>query len=264
MAEGTRIELGHAMITMVEPHKGPLAEYNRWYERDHAYSGVMVGPWAFSFSRWVATRDLKPLRYPADGPIAQPVELGSFIALYFLLAGKVDEWWAWSGPATVALGAEGRMNPDRDHISTALYDFVGAVGRGPRPVPPELANDHRYDGLVAVWTDRNPDTTIEELAAWCRDELHPSVVTDDGPVGQVLTFATRDFPGMPAGVPPTPGKGDRLLHIYLLDEDPRASWSERFAGLGERVAAAGLGTVALAAPFIPTVPGTDTYLDQLW
>ena len=31
----------------------------------------------------------------------------------------------------------------------------------------------------------------------------------------------------------------------------------------ERVRAGGLGTVVFAAPFIPTLPGTDTYVDQL-
>ena len=43
---GTQIELGHAMVTMIEPTNDPaaLAEYNRWYEFDHSYSGVMIGP----------------------------------------------------------------------------------------------------------------------------------------------------------------------------------------------------------------------------
>jgi hypothetical protein len=40
-------------------------------------------------------------------------------------------------------------------------------------------------------------------------------------------------------------------------------WEEHFAGLGEEIAAAGLGRVELVAPFVPTVPGTDTYVDQL-
>ena len=55
---GTQNELGHAMVTMIEPTRDPaeLAEYNRWYEFDHSYSGVMIGPGAFSFRRWVATR----------------------------------------------------------------------------------------------------------------------------------------------------------------------------------------------------------------
>ncbi|MEY2643042.1 MAG: hypothetical protein RLZZ368_1689, partial [Actinomycetota bacterium] len=37
------IELGTLLFTMVEPHKGYEVEYNRWYERDHFYGGVLVG-----------------------------------------------------------------------------------------------------------------------------------------------------------------------------------------------------------------------------
>ena len=53
--EGTHIDLGSALVTFVEPTRDPhdLAEYNRWYEHDHAYSGVMAGPGAFSFGRFV-------------------------------------------------------------------------------------------------------------------------------------------------------------------------------------------------------------------
>ena len=62
MADGTHVDLGQAMITMVEPTSDPdrLREYNRWYEHDHCYSGVMVGPWAFSYGRFVATRRFLP------------------------------------------------------------------------------------------------------------------------------------------------------------------------------------------------------------
>jgi hypothetical protein len=31
-----------------------------------------------------------------------------------------------------------------------------------------------------------------------------------------------------------------------------------------RLEESGLGTVAAALPFIPTIPGTDTYTDMLW
>jgi hypothetical protein len=31
-----------------------------------------------------------------------------------------------------------------------------------------------------------------------------------------------------------------------------------------RLEAAGKGTVVAALPFIPTIPGTDTYTDKLW
>ena len=38
------------------------------------------------------------------------------------------------------------MNGDRDHVSTAIYKYLGGTGRGADPVPPEIALDHPYRG----------------------------------------------------------------------------------------------------------------------
>ncbi|MCU1504791.1 MAG: hypothetical protein JWM12_4145 [Ilumatobacteraceae bacterium] len=54
----------------------------------------------------------------------------------------------------------------------------------------------------------------------------------------------------------------RLTMLWLTDDDPADVWSE-FSGVGDRVAATGLGRVELIAPFIPTLPGTGRYVDQL-
>jgi hypothetical protein len=263
MTDGTRIELGHAMITMVEPTTDPerLREYNRWYEHDHAYSGVMVGPWAFSYGRFVATRPLKDLRYPAKSTVSDPVDQGSFIAFYFYLAGRADEHFAWSFPQTQWLGEQGRMNTDRAHVSTSLYDFRGSVNRPDWPVPAEISLDHRYAGLVAAWVDRAPDADIGDLEQSLLRDVLPAMCSDGSPVAQALVFAPRDFPGVPnSGV----AVGEKVLVAMFVQGDPRASWSAHFTGFGDAVAATGKGTVGLVAPFIPVVPGTETYLDQLW
>src|SRR6478752_496182 len=63
------VRLGGALVTIVEPHKGHEVAYNRWYERDHFYAGCMIGAWNISGQRFVATKDLKDLRYPADSPV---------------------------------------------------------------------------------------------------------------------------------------------------------------------------------------------------
>ncbi len=51
--------------------------------------------------------------------------------------------------------------------------------------------------------------------------------------------------------------------MCFVDTDPRECW-DVFTGLGDAVQRGGLGEVSYAAPFIPTIPGTDTYTDQLW
>ncbi len=264
----TQIELGHAMVTMVEPHRDTLREYNTWYEHDHCYSGVMCGPGAFSFRRFVATKALKALRYPADGPIADPVTLGSFIALYWIERDKIDDLFAWSYAEMPALIEQGRMHPGRDHVSTACYDRLG--GSAPS-VPIEIALDHPYTGLVCTWTDVADGVATADLSAWFAAECFPAVVGagsgrggTGGPVGQVVELVVRDFPGTPSGVPSAPGVGTRLLHTWMLTVEPDACWASHFAGLGASITSSGLGRLALAAPFVPTVPGTDRYLDQLW
>jgi hypothetical protein len=53
------IGVGHAFITMVEPHKNHERDYNRWHEDDRIFSGASYLPWLFSGRRWIATYDLR-------------------------------------------------------------------------------------------------------------------------------------------------------------------------------------------------------------
>jgi len=263
MTDGTHIDLGSAMITMVEPTDNPerLHEYNRWYEHDHCYSGVMIGPWAFSYGRFVATRALKDLRFPPASTVSNPVDQGSFIAFYWYLADKVDEHFAWSFPATQQLAAEGRMNGERTHISTSLYDFRGSVNRPDWPVPAEVSLDHRYPGVVCLWIDRAEAGSSDALVAWLTGDFLPRVFSEPSTLAQALVFSPRDFPNIPnSGV----GVDQKVLVALFVQGDPRDIWESHIAPMADSVAAAGYGTIGLAAPFIAVVPGTDTYLDQLW
>jgi hypothetical protein len=59
------------------------------------------------------------------------------------------------------------------------------------------------------------------------------------------------------------GQDRRSTHLYFLDEDPRDCF-DLFATHQQALADSGLGEVSYVAPFVPTIPGTDTYCDQLW
>jgi hypothetical protein len=255
------IELGHSMITFVEPHREHVREYNRWYEHDHAYAAVTAAPGCFAYRRFVATRRLKALRYPADSAVAEPVDKGSYVALFWFEKDRVGEVFDYSFGLSPALAAAGRMNGDRDHVSTAVYDFLGWTGRGPSAVPPEIALDHPWPGMVAVWVRPKPGTTVADLASWCREKLDGDIASGSGPVGAVLDFAQTTFPD---GRPPLTGRVEELVRCYFLDTDPAAAWDDVFAPLGDAVDTGGLGRVELVAPFIPTIPGTDRYQDELW
>jgi len=254
------IMLGSMLFTLVEPHREHVVAYNRWYERDHFYAGCLVGPGILAGARWVATRELKKLRYPAESPISPDPRTGSYLATYFIEASMSREWGTWAAEEVHRLHENDRMFPHRDHIHTQMYVYRGGVFREPDGVPPELALDHRFQGLVPVFVDANDGVERKELARW----LSEDVDLTDSPAAMCLSWTPIPVPGAaPADVPKTGDPKGRVLQLWFLDTEPSEAWDEHFAGLGERVAAGGLGRVSWAGPFIPTVPGTDTYTDQL-
>ena len=94
------VHVGSMLYTLVDPNPGFEVAYNRWYERDHLYSGCMVGPWLFANRRWVATKPLKDLRFPTDVAddvaVADPITRGSYLATYFIHKGHEAEHFAWA------------------------------------------------------------------------------------------------------------------------------------------------------------------------
>ena len=149
------------------------------------------------------------------------------------------------------------MFSERDHVHTALYEFAWASGRDPDGVPPELALDHRYRGLVAMLVEG-------DAGDWYRSELLPAVVPGL-PVDQVVAFTPLPLlADAPTDVGRQDAEDERLLLLWFLDADAAEVWGEGFADHADRLAASGQGTLTWAAPFRPTVPGTDIYTDQLW
>ena len=122
------IKLGGALVTMVEPHEGHEVEYNRWYERDHFYAGCMIGAWTISGGR--LRRDRASTRRCATPPTRRSspdLAAGSYVALYWVLAGKFGEWIQWGTDQVNWLHDNDRMFPHRDHIHTTMYKFRGEV-----------------------------------------------------------------------------------------------------------------------------------------
>ena len=68
------IKVGSMLLTLVDPNKGFESAYNRWYERDHYIAGGLIGPYNFAGSRWVATREMKDLRWGGT-QVAAPIDL---------------------------------------------------------------------------------------------------------------------------------------------------------------------------------------------
>jgi hypothetical protein len=253
------IKLGSILFTMVEPTPGHEVEYNRWYERDHLYSGVMIGPYSLAAARFVATKDLKALRYPEVSPIA-PDRKGSYLAMYWILDGHHDDWWRWGRKQVKVLIDNDRMFPHREHVHTQLYRYAGGTFRDADGVPAELALDHRFAGIVVVAGKAAGDRegALSSLASGAIPR-----VLDGSQAAMCLTFVPFPMPpGQPSDVPASADDEQRFLQVWFCDTDPGAMWDETFANLGS--AYAGTAEILLAAPFKRTVPGTDTYTDELW
>jgi len=248
------VRLGSMLFTLVDPHRGHEVAYNRWYERDHFYAGCMVGPWLFAGRRFVATRALKDLRFGADADLFGGVARGSYVAVYWILDGRHDDHVAWALEQVQGLHAGGRMFPDRDHVHTLLYRHAWTVTADPDGVPAELALDHPYGGLTAVLVRPAHGVSPDEVRAFLAG------------TAPELSLGFTPIP-LPADAPVTQQGHDRLdgclLVLSFTTDAPPAGW-EAWRATAHRLAEDGVGEVLWAAPFIPTVPGTDTYTDQLW
>jgi hypothetical protein len=278
MSEDTRSELyaelaavgpygthpGHALITMVEPHPGHEYAYNRWYEDDHYYAGAMAMPWMYAGRRWVATRDLQLLRYPEKSAIAQPVTAGCYLSTYWITAGRYDDHMRWTVAINKRLNRDARVYHDRTHVLTAFQNHEATVYRdgaaGPRDVH---ALDHPYAGLVLQVVEADTSEQRAPLLEWLRTRHLPERLAGS-PAALVTVFSPTPLPGdRMTYVKQVEGVDTRLTLLWFLRTDPRECWDPCFTDLDAAVTESGLGRVELVAPFIPTVPGTDTYVDRL-
>ena len=262
------VKVGSMLLTLVEPNPGFERAYNRWYERDHFYGGCMVGPWLFAGSRWVATRPLKERRWPADSPIARPLGAGSYVAVYWVEDGHHEEHFAeWSIHQVRDLYASGRGFPERTHVHTSTFRYVGSVYRDLDPVPVELALDRAYDGLIVLWWDAATGTGAElhdTLAAGRTTGLlsGSGIEIASSWVPSVPDQGDQGSHGAPMDLGSPAGGHDRLVQLLFVSGDVDAA-SDRVRAWTEAVEADGTAVLQLGAPFLRTVVGTDTYVDQL-
>jgi hypothetical protein len=258
------IELGSVLVSLLDPTRGEEVAFHRWYERDHFYSGCMIGPWFFAGRRFVATRRLKDLRVPAETPVIDDIRRGSYLALYWMLAGHHEEAESWAVAQVNQLIEEDRMLPSRKQAHAGFYRFRYGVFRDQDGVPPELALDHPYPGLGLVMVDRAEGVSADVLDAWLREEYLPRSLAG-GSAAMTLCLEPVPLPDdAPAYVARPVGLERRALHLYFFEEDPAAGFHELVERQDRALRAEGLGAVTYAAPFIPTVPGSDRYADELW
>jgi hypothetical protein len=236
------VDIGTAVVAYIEPHEGAAREFNRWYERDHFYAAALAGPGAFAGARFVATRACKAARPPRGTLFGDP-DRGSYLALYWLLPDAQEEWSAWTARQVEMLAPQGRMFAGRDHLHTASYRFVCERG-APHAA---LALDRNFAGVVTIAIGHDDDVPVflDALVGPCvpvaavfeEERLIMSVLGDD---------AVTD-------------PQSHLLVVGFVDGDVMTTWREHVAPMLDRTPA----SVRYASPFLATIPGTDTYVDEL-
>lgn len=263
------VAIGGALITMVEPDEGREHDYNRWYEDDHYYAGVMQGPWAFAGKRWVATKAMRARRPALANPLVDPAEAGCYIALYWFTKGHEEDHERWSFEAMdKALMPHGRGFPERRHVYTAFHRYRFGVVRDTGPMKPHLALNASFRGLLVEVVDAPSTEAFESMEAYLRDELLPATLATS-PASMVLAFTPMPFTQgrvNQAGtkpVEPPAGVGRQLCLLWFLEQNPNELSDAKLRAHHEALAASGKGELRFSGPFVPTEVGTDRYVDEL-
>lgn len=170
----------------------------------------------------------------------------------------------WTVAINRRLNRDARVYQDRTHVFTAFQDHEATVYRDGAAGPRDFhALDHPYAGLVLQVIDAEGPEERAELLEWLRARHLPKRLAGS-PAAMVTVFRPTPLPvDRMSYVKQVEGVDTRLTLLWFLEADPRDCWEAYFDGLGEAVAESGLGRPELLAPFVPTVPGTDTYVDRL-
>jgi hypothetical protein len=253
------IALGSALITLIEPTPGHAAAYNRWYERDHVYA-VLQGPGAISAARFVARRQDKARRH-AVSPL--DVRRGAFLAVYWF-DGDGARHRAWRNEEAKRLEAAGRIYRERDYVFGFDGRLVFSRQRDPAGVPLELALDHRFPHLGMTVIEPSGEPSPDDSGRLYADLCAPALTVPSSPidlcVGLLASRATLARERRPAAAP---SRQDDLVVLWFCESDPGQQWASLLATQEKAAVDTGLGQVVWASPFIATVPGTDTYMDEL-
>ncbi len=227
------VTIGSAVVAYIEPAAGEAAAFNAWYERDHFYAAAMAGPGMYAGARWVATRACKDARLP--GRLFGDPARGSYLATYWLLTGMQEEWDDWAVRAYAATPPE-RLFAGREHMHTAVYGCDWDVRADGAP-PPATALDHGFAGVIAVATTGDAHEWVDALVG---PDLPLAVGFD--PQRVIMSSAN-----------PEP----HTLVLAFCTGDSLGVWPRIAPVLANRT------DIGFASPFLRTIPGTDTYVDEL-
>jgi hypothetical protein len=248
------------LFTLVEPNRGREVDYNRWYEGDHFFATV-VGPGVLSARRFACPRRLKDLRVIGDRPIVPNADVGSYLAVYMLE--DLNAFSQWGAVNTERLRSEGRIFSEREHIHTLMYSFEWWHNREPDGVTPELALDHPFDLVVVEVVEAGPASSKSNFCDWLANRHGPAVLAETG-AELILSFSPVPLLEGAAADVPRASVGDTYLNLHFHRKAEPEQVMADLRKTTEQLEGNHFGRVQFVSPFVPTVPGTDRYVDELW
>ena len=106
---------------------------------------------------------------------------------------------------------------------------------------------------------------LQLLWNWLRTEHLPGLLPGtDADLVAAFTPIALEGVDAPGDVPRQGASDTRTVLLWFLNTPPEVAWEPVIAEHRRRLEEAGKGKVVAALPFIPTIPGSDTYTDTLW
>jgi hypothetical protein len=189
--------------------------------------------------------------------------------LYWITAGQEEaaERWGFHAMAD-SLTPRGRGFVERTHTYTAFHRLAGSFRRDEGPLRAETCLAHPFAGLCTEVIDTGSVEEFEELMVWLSESAIATTLSGSH-AAACLAFVPVPFSqglikgGAASAVVDPIEIGRRVCLLWFLDRDPREGFSENLEVLHDQLGAHGTGELRLSAGFIPTVPGTDTYVSEL-
>ncbi|GAA1022279.1 hypothetical protein Aple_075290 [Acrocarpospora pleiomorpha] len=262
-----RPSVGGTYLGITETVAGHEREFNRWYEDDHFYSGAMAGPWILSGRRWVATHAMRKTWVPEDSPIISPHGQGCYFKTYWFATGHEDDAELWMNEAfkdlmepdrfpTMRFGSDNEPKIRRNSSYSSFQRHLFTCALEPGPLQAVHALDYPFGGLAldVIQVDRSPAHYLVDI----RPALQDTLAGAECKIAVAFERAPNQW--LPSAREP---EHEEFTVLWFFDAaPPPEGYAPRLTDFHRAIDEAG-GRLALSACFVPTIPGTDTYVDEL-
>ncbi len=267
--------VGGVFVSITEVVPGYEREYNRWYEDDHFYLGAMFAPWVVSGRRWVATHAMRQTWLPKNSALAGQGGPGCYLQMYLIVEGHTDEAEDWIMRNWLdVLVPEGRNFSvpaedgarevvGRNYVYSTFHNQIFSCRDTDQPLRDIHALNYPFDGLAFdVIRSTRPRAEFEE---WLRHRLEAEFEGSNARGERRLAIvveASRNE-GLPSTSAVTSEEA-QLGVLWFFDTPPSAGgYVSALPGYHRSIDESATEELILSTTFVPTIPGTDTYVDQL-